>query len=70
MENYVTLSLEKYDELNTKAKKYDELKERLGEDIEGQVKNAIDGLVNCLEHIANDIEENEKTEEKEGNENE
>lgn len=70
MENYVTLSLEKYDELNTKAKKFDELKEKLGEDVKGKVRCEIDRLVDCLEHIASDIEENEKTEEKEGNENE
>ena len=72
MENYVTLSLEKYDELNLKAKKFDELKEKFGENIETQVKSAIDGLVNCLEHIANDMEEEnqENNKEKEGNENE
>lgn len=70
MENYVTLSLEKYNELNEKAKKFDELKERLGEDAEGKIKNAINGLVECLENIATDIKENQETEEKEGNKDE
>lgn len=62
-ENYVTLSLEKYDELNTKAKKFDELVNTLGDDVSKALKDALDGLVQCTQNIKNDLE-------KEGNEDE
>lgn len=62
-ENYVTLSLEKYNELNEKAKRFDTLVEELGNDVEKTMKEAVDGLVKCVENFKN-------SEEKESEENE
>ena len=62
-ENYVTLSLEKYNELNEKAKRFDALTEELGNDVEKAMKEAVDELVKCVENFKN-------SEDKEGEENE
>ena len=52
--NYVTLSLETYDELREKANKFDELKETL--------KDLIDGLNQFVEDMNKNYEENQEVE--------
>lgn len=61
-ENYVTLSLETYDELREKANKFDELKEKLGNDIEKTLKDLIDGLNQFVEDMNKNYEENQEVE--------
>lgn len=61
-ENYVTLSLEKYNEINEKAKRFDALTEELGNDVKKAMKEAVDGLVKCVNF--------KNSEDKEGEENE
>ena len=73
--NYVTLSLETYDELREKANKFDELKEKLercrnvnlddeklGNDIEKTLKDLIDGLNQFVEDMNKNYEENQEVE--------
>lgn len=61
-ENYVTLSLETYDELREKANKFDELKEKLGNDIEKTLKDLINGLNQFVEDMNKNYEENQEVE--------
>ena len=60
--NYVTLSLETYGELREKANKFDELKEKLGNDIEKTLKDLIDGLNQFVEDMNKNYEENQEVE--------
>ena len=59
-ENYVTLSLETYNELHEKAKNFDELKEKLGNDLEKALKDSINGLHQFIENMNRDCEENQE----------
>lgn len=61
-ENYVTLSLETYNELREKSKKFDELKEKLGDDVEKALKDFLDGLVQFAESLSESSEENKEEE--------
>ena len=59
-EVFIFESLGKADE---KAKRFDALTEELGNDVEKAMKEAVDGLVKCVENFKN-------SEDKEGEENE
>lgn len=63
--SYVSLSLEKYNELYDKAKKYDELTMMVSEEITKNIGDIFEGLKNTIESIFDDTDENEDKE-KEG----
>ena len=59
--SYVNLSLEKYNKLYDKAKKFDELSEKLTEEVRENINKILNGISEMI--TTTDEEHSEKTEE-------